>query len=125
VSDIRRAAPDVAFDLATLHQNIYYFPVAERVDLLRHVRSFLKTGGRVLLTTICHGERSAAAVLDLWGAMTAGCGSLPESAEMVAQIEAAGYVEVTAHNLFPSGGFYAFIGANPDGDHIDMATSVA
>ena len=46
VGDIRRRAPTAVFDLATLHQNIYYFPVAERPALLRHVRGFLKPGGQ-------------------------------------------------------------------------------
>jgi SAM-dependent methyltransferase len=115
VGDIRRLTPDPAFDLATLHQNIYYFPVAERTGLLRHVRSFLKTGGRLLLTTVCQGRGSTAAVLDLWGAMTAGCGRLPEAAEMVAQIETAGFAGVTARRLIPGESFYAFVGTNPGG----------
>src|SRR5262245_42721178 len=38
--EVRRRAAEPAFDLATLHNNIYYFPVAERVSLLRHVRGF-------------------------------------------------------------------------------------
>ena len=43
---MERRAAEPAFDLATLHNNIYYFPVAERVSLLRHVRGFLRPGGR-------------------------------------------------------------------------------
>jgi cyclopropane fatty-acyl-phospholipid synthase-like methyltransferase len=112
VGDIRKRNPDASFDLATLHQNIYYFRVAERTGLLCHVRSFLKTGGRALLTTVCRGRGSTAAVLDLWGAMTAGCGRLPEPMEMVAQMEEAGFVGVTARSLIPGQSFYAFVGTN-------------
>lgn len=114
VGDIRTRAPDAPFDLATLHQNIYYFRVAERTGLLRHVRSFLKAGGRVLLPTVCPGRGSIAAVLGLWGAMTAGCGRLPDPKEMVTQLKAAGYVGVTATSLIPEESFYAFVGTNPD-----------
>lgn len=114
VGDIRRRAPVAAFDLATLHQNIYYFPVVERPALLRHVRGFLKPGGRVLLTTECQGQSAAAAVLDLWGSLTAGCGRLPEPGELIAQIEAAGFVGVTARSLIPGESFYAFARTNPE-----------
>ena len=114
--DIRRRKPDASFDVATLHQNIYYFPVAERTGLLCHVRSFLKTGGRLLLTTVCQGRGSTAAVLDLWGAMTAGCGRLPEPTEMVAQMEKAAFAGVTARSLIPRESFYAFVGTNPSSE---------
>jgi len=113
VGDIRRRAPAAAFDLATLHQNIYYFPAAERPALLRHVRGFLKPGGRLLLTTECLGSSTAAAVLDLWGAMTAGCGRLPEPDELAAQLAAAGFAGVAARSLIPGESFYAFVGTNP------------
>jgi len=113
VGDIRRRTPDATFDLATLHQNIYYFPVAERPALLRHVRGFLKPGGRLLLTTLCRGRSSAAAVLDLWGALTAGCGRLPEPDELVGQLEAAGFVHVKAARSLPGESFYTFVGMQP------------
>ena len=113
VGDIRRRTPAADFDLATLHQNIYYFPAADRPALLRHVRGFLKPGGRLLLTTECRGDSTAAAVLDLWGAMTAGCGRLPAPDELVAQLEAAGFAGVAAHSLIPGESFYAFAGTHP------------
>ena len=112
VCDIRDRNPEASFDLATLHQNIYYFPVPERTGLLGHVRSFLKIGGRLLLTTLCQGRGSTAAVLDLWGAMTTGCGRLPEPTELVAQLEEAGFSGVTARRLIPGESFYAFVGTN-------------
>ena len=113
VGDIRGRAPGAAFDLATLHQNIYYFPVAERPALLRHVRGFLKPGGRLLLTSECRGGSAAAAVLDLWGAMTAGGGRLPKPGELLAQLEVAGFGSTTARSLIPGESFYAFVGMNP------------
>ena len=110
LGDIRTRTSEASFDLATLHQNIYYFPVADRVALLRHVRSFLKPEGRLLLTTLSQGRGSPAAVLDLWGAMTAGCGRLPKPADLKAQLEKAGFSEVTSRRLVPGESFFAFVG---------------
>jgi SAM-dependent methyltransferase len=110
--DIRQREPDASFDLATLHQNIYYFPVGERTGLLRHVRGFLKPGGRLLLTTLCQGPGATVAVLDLWGAMTAGCGRLPERVELANQMGEAGFGAITSRSLIPGQRFYAFVGVN-------------
>jgi 4-hydroxy-2,2'-bipyrrole-5-carbaldehyde O-methyltransferase len=113
VADITDRAPPPLFDLATLHQNIYYFPVDRRVAVLRHVRSFLKPGGRLLLTTLCQGRGVPVAILNLWGVMTEGCGRLPVPAEMAAQLEEAGFVDIRRRSLIPGESFYSFIGTNP------------
>ena len=113
VADIREKSGDASFDIATLHQNIYYFPVIERTGLLGHVRSFLKGGGRVLLTTLCQGGSSTAEVLDLWGALTANCGRLPTPNEMVGQMKEAGFNNVEAKCIIPGESFHAFVGTNP------------
>ena len=42
ILDFKCSAP---FDLATLHQNIYYFPVDTRVELLQTLLGLLKPGG--------------------------------------------------------------------------------
>jgi len=110
VGDVMSRTPEPVFDVATLHQNIYYFPVADRVRVLRRVRAFLVPGGRLLLTTVCRGRGSASDVLNLWGAMTAGCGRLPEPAEMVEQMEQAGFAAVKRTRLIPGESFYAFVG---------------
>jgi SAM-dependent methyltransferase len=112
VGDVMDRTPTPVFDLATLHQNIYYFPVERRVAVLRHVRSFLKPGGRLLLTTLCQGRGSAAGILNLWGAMTEGCGRLPRPGEMLAHFEQAGFVDLRRRSLIPAESFYSFVGAN-------------
>jgi SAM-dependent methyltransferase len=113
VGDIRARVPEPAFDLATLHNSIYYFPVEARVDVLRHVARFLRPGGRLLLTSICLGKGAAVDVLNLWAAMTDGCGRLPAPREMVAQMEQAGYTAVVSRSLIPSDSFYSFLGTRP------------
>jgi SAM-dependent methyltransferase len=123
VGDIQHRSPKSVFDVATLHQNIYYFPVERRVSVLRHVRGFLKPGGRLVLTTFCQGRGMGAGLLNLWGAMTEGCGRLPTKAEMEAQLQEAGFIEVTARSLIPGEGFYGFIGATHGTEGVEFHMS--
>jgi len=106
--DIRKKAPDEPFDIATLYNNIYYFPVEERVKLLAHIGSFLKPRGFLLLTTLCQGGSLGAEALNLWGAATSGAGRLPAEDEMVRQLREAGYSTVKTKNLLPGDRFVAF-----------------
>lgn len=116
--DVRARAPGAgpAFDVATLHNNIYYFRVAERVDLLRHLRGFLAPGGSLLITTGTPGGSAAMELVNLWSAMTAGCGRYPEPAEMCEQLRAAGFGATRAVNVTPLiDRFYYFVGVNAAG----------
>jgi SAM-dependent methyltransferase len=113
VGDIRSRAPEANFDLATLHNNIYYFPRESRAGVLAHLKGFLKPGGRLLLTTGCQGGSLIMSILDLWGAATQGCGPLPTPGEMTAQLRQAGFTTVKVTKLYPFDAYYAFTGANP------------
>ncbi len=106
--DIRKKSPDEPFDIATLYNNIYYFPVEDRVTLLKHLASFLKPGGFLLLTTCCQGGSLGAEALNLWGAATSGAGRLPAEDELVSQLRQAGYSTVKTNNLLPNDRFMAF-----------------
>lgn len=107
-ADIRKKAPEEFFDIATLYNNIYYFPVEERITLLRHVFSFLKPGGFLLLTTCCQGGSVGAEALNLWGAATRGAGRLPAEEELFTQLREAGYATVKKKNLLPGDRFLSF-----------------
>ncbi len=109
VGDVRTRPAEPSFDVATLHNNIYYFPVAERPALLAHVRGFLRPGGRLLLTTACHGGRPEADVLNVWAALTEGCGRLPAADELKRQLVEAGYANVRSRRLIPGQAYYAFV----------------
>ena len=111
--DIRNQKADGAFDLVTFHNNIYYFPVAERVALLRHARSLLKPGGKLLLTTACSGGGPAAIGLDIWSAGTERCGRLPAPEELVAQMSEAGFTAARSRGLVPGDSFHAFFATKP------------
>jgi 4-hydroxy-2,2'-bipyrrole-5-carbaldehyde O-methyltransferase len=108
--DLRDFSPEPVYDVATLHNNIYYFPTAERVAVLAHLRIFLKPGGRLLLTTGCRGGSIFIGMLNLWGAATAGCGPLPLPSEMQEQFRQAGFQGVTAQKLYPFETYFAFVG---------------
>lgn len=106
--DIRARAAGEQFDIATLYNNIYYFPVEERTALLTHIAAFLKPGGFLLLTTLCQGGSLGAEALNLWGAVTAGAGRLPAEEELVSQLRQAGYARVNTINMIPGDRFVAF-----------------
>lgn len=106
--DIRAKTPAELFDIATLYNNIYYFPVEDRVSLLQHVATFLKPGGFLLLTTCCQGGSLGAEALNLWGAATSGCGRLPSEDELVAQLKQSGFRTVKTMSLLPGDRFLAF-----------------
>jgi 4-hydroxy-2,2'-bipyrrole-5-carbaldehyde O-methyltransferase len=106
--DIRARAPGEPFDIATLYNNIYYFPVEERVALLEHVGRFLKPGGFLLAITLCQGGSLGAEALNLWGAATTGAGRLPAEEEMLSQLRQAGYRGVKTMSLLPGDRCMAF-----------------
>jgi SAM-dependent methyltransferase len=107
--DVRHYEADAGFDIVTLQNNIYYFPVRERVELLQLLGSFLKPGGKLLVTTGCRGGSPTMHVLDIWSASTEGCGRLPTPDELESQIREAGFAEVRKRNLMPGDSYYAFV----------------
>lgn len=107
-ADVREKPASPDFDLVTLHNNIYYFPINERPALLRHVRGFLRPGGALLVTTGCRGGSALMELLNLWGAMTEGCGPLSEPGEIEQQLRGAGFERVERRSLIPREAFFAF-----------------
>lgn len=106
--DVRNKTPGETFDIVTLYNNIYYFPVEQRVPLLQHIRTFLKPDGMLLLTTSCQGGSVGVEALNLWGAATDTGGRLPGVEEMVGQLRSAGYGDIEAIKLTPGDSFHAF-----------------
>ncbi len=106
--DVRAQTPEPVFDIVTLYNNIYYFPVDERVALFRRLAEFLKPGGFLLAVTCCQGGSVAMEALNLWGAATEGAGRLPTVNEMTAQMREAGFAAVQTSRLAPGESFWAF-----------------
>jgi len=96
------------FDLATLHNNIYYFPVSARVGLLQKLFGLLKPGGRLLITTGCQDGNPVMHALNITGAMTEGMGVLPEVDGLLRQLDKAGFTNARGKRLIPTASYYAF-----------------
>jgi cyclopropane fatty-acyl-phospholipid synthase-like methyltransferase len=107
-SDVRNYSTNQKFDLVTLHQNIYYFPVQERENLFRHLKEYLKPGGQVLLTSACQGGGPSIQALNIWVSTTEGLSPLPDPDQLCQQLKAAGFVDVKAWRLIPFESFWAF-----------------
>ncbi len=107
--DVLKYSSSRKFDLVTLHQNIYYFPVAERAAMARHVLEYLKPGGKVLVTTICQGGGPAMQAVNIWVSTTEGYGPMPNPDQLCEQFREAGFTEVTRRRLVPFEGFWAFV----------------
>lgn len=100
------------FDLVTLHNNIYYLPESKRVAALRHARSLLAPGGKLLLTTSCQGGSPSIEALNLWFTYADFGGPLPQEPELTAQLEEAGFADIEVRRLIPGEQFRAFVASN-------------
>lgn len=114
VSDVRNYQVHEQFDILTLYNNIYYFPLEERIDLFTHLRTLIKPGGRILLTTGCMNGGIEFELVNLIHSTTKGWGRLPYKDEMVQQLSAAGFERNSAINLIPGDKYCAFIGYNQE-----------
>jgi 4-hydroxy-2,2'-bipyrrole-5-carbaldehyde O-methyltransferase len=110
-SDVKNYSTDQKFDLVTLHQNIYYFPVQEREHLFRHLREYLKPGGEMLLTSACQGGGPGIQGLNIQVSTTEGFSPLPDPDQLSQQLKAAGFADVKAWRLVPLESLWAFSAA--------------
>ncbi|WP_350281898.1 class I SAM-dependent methyltransferase [Nitrosomonas sp.] len=108
IGDIRTRPAASDFDMVTLYNNIYYFPIEERVDLLVKIRKQLKPDGALLLTTCCQNGNLGMEVLNVWGASNRHGGRLPSVQEMIEQMKQAGFQGIDTQRLIPGDSFYAF-----------------
>lgn len=101
-ADIRDFADPEGFDLVTLHNLIYYFPLEQRVEVLRRLGANLKPGGTIWLTSLCHSPEPSVATLNLWSSMTKGCGPLPTPEQLSSHMAEAGLTLRRRRKLFPN-----------------------
>jgi len=109
-ADIRRYRAENGVDLVTFYNLIYYFPLAERVHVLRMLAGNLRPGGRLLVTTLCRMNTPSIESMNLWSTMTEGCGPLPGKDEIIGMLRDAGFVDVKSRRLIP--GFYLYDATN-------------
>ncbi len=110
VGDIREMELKNTFDIITLFNNIYYFPVDEREGLLRKLVSLLNKEGKLVITTVCQGGQPISQMLDLWASSTQGCGRLPYRSELVRLLKKVALTQVQVRKLIPRNSFYVFWG---------------
>jgi SAM-dependent methyltransferase len=113
VEDVRKLRDAASFDIITLYNNIYYFPVEERTGLLGHLLGLVKPGGRIVLTTGCMNGSIEFELVNLIHGSTRGWGRLPEKDEMLEQMRAAGFEQCSASEILPGNKYYAFVGHRP------------
>lgn len=113
VGDVRGYHSSEPFDILTLYNNIYYFPVEDRVSVLGRLLGLLRPGGRIVITTGCLNGSIEFELVNLIHAGTRGWGRLPERDEMLRQMEDAGFIRNAAVELIPGNGYHAFIGHRP------------
>lgn len=99
-------------DLATLHNMIYYFPAAERLGLMQHVRELLKPGGQVLVSTLVQKPAPAYQAMNLWSCMNRGSGPLPKEEEVPALLEQSGFQNIRREELIP--GMWCYWATRPE-----------
>ena len=107
--DVRTLDARGRFDLVTLHQNIYYFPLTERAALFVRLRGLAAPGARLLITSTCRGGSMISAVLDVWVASPKAWGRCPIPTSWLRSSIASGWREVGARNLLPGDRFYRFV----------------
>ena len=99
---------EAPFDLITLLNILYYFPVAERSEFLRRLRSLLSEQGMLVLAMNFHGRGKdlAAAHLNLVNCSLKGLTPLPDLDEMSALLQEAGFNRVKIQSLLPGSSYY-------------------
>jgi len=101
-TDIRKYECKSEFDLVTFYNLIYYFPVDERIDLLKDLGKHLKPGGELILASMCKGKDPSLNLMNLWTSMTDGYGPLPTPEQIHDQLKKAGYRKIKSEILIPS-----------------------
>ncbi len=109
--DIRTHDAAPVFDIVSLYNLIYYFPLGERVALLRHLGRCLRPEGRLVLVTLTRSSDPSSCTMHLWSSMTQGSGPLPLPQDLLRQLTEAGFGTVQSEELIP--GFWAFTASEP------------
>lgn len=106
--DIRDLSDDIPrFDLITLVNLVYYFPVEQRSELFRALRSRLAPGGSLAIIMNMQGNDAdfGAANLNMANASMQGVTPLPDSAALRSQLKESGFSTVMISDLMPGSSF--------------------
>ena len=103
-----------SFDLVTMYNMIYYFPVKKRLELLKKVKTYLNQNGTVLLVSSEQGRKASAgtANLDVINRSIEGCYEIPQNGEIEMLLKNAGFTLLKKESLFPGENIYGYITKN-------------
>jgi SAM-dependent methyltransferase len=108
--DVRTPSGALAgpFDLIMLLNILYYFPVAEWLDLLKLLHSLLAEDGTLALAMNFHGGSKdlAAAHLNLVNCSLQGLTPLPDLEETKVLLQKAGFQRIKVENLIPGSAYF-------------------
>jgi len=96
------------FDLITLFNIMYYFPMEERLDFLRKLRSLLSPKGSLAIAMHVHGRGRdlGAANLNMVNCSLKGLTPLPDLDDLVKLLNNAGFSQINIQRLIPGSAFY-------------------
>jgi SAM-dependent methyltransferase len=108
-ADLRTIELPRTFDVVTMFNLIYYFPVAERGEVIEAVARHVAPGGKLVITSSCHAGTIANNMLDVWFSAMPECGPLPEPDALVQHLSAAGLTPQTPRRLVPGEEYRLFV----------------
>jgi hypothetical protein len=115
--DIRALADgfDAPFNLITLLNILYYFPVRERLEFLRKLRSLLAPQGIMAIAMHVQGRGKdlAAANLNMVNCSLNGLTPLPDPDNLLNLLRDAGFSQIRVQRLIPGSAFCGISAANP------------
>jgi len=106
--DIRDLPDDIpGFNLITLVNVVYYFPVEKRPGLFRALRSRLLPGGSLTVIMNMQGKDSdfSAANLNMANASMQGVTPLPDPVTLREQLKESGFSTITVSDMMPGSSF--------------------
>jgi len=111
--DIRIPPSEISglFDLITLNNIVYYFPVGERADFFQSLRKLLSPEGAIAIISYFQsgGEDLAAANLNIVTSSLKDCTPLPDLDELKLQLSQAGFQYFAATKLIPKSAFFGVV----------------
>ncbi len=105
IQDMPKDIPD--FNMITLANVVYYFPLEQRSDFFRALRSRLVPGGSLVIIMNMQGKNSdfGAANLNMVNASMQGVTPLPDPVTLREQLKESGFSTVKVSNLMPGSSF--------------------
>lgn len=112
-SDILGQSDEIkeTYDVITLCNVLYYFPVEKRIDLFKRLRSFLSEEGVVALVNSMQSENGdlLTANLNLYSSTAKGITVLPDLNETIDQLKEGGFPHIEVTKFVPGGEVYGIV----------------